>query len=166
MQQSRVKTHLSSDKPLMLFVIPLSGVFFLSLVWALPVSSSIPLYGDTPEYLRLAQSLHVDQYRTVLYPFLLRTLGVIPNGLTSPPLPGSVFCEGCIHWRLRWRLSVCQLAERTSNPCIAGRFLSYSPRDKLCQNDGSRCSFLFHVTVGFACELLLHSFPGQRRLVA
>ena len=41
-------------------------------VWWLRNLEDIPAYGDTSEYLRLASSLHVDQYRTILYPAMLR----------------------------------------------------------------------------------------------
>ncbi|MBV8301282.1 MAG: hypothetical protein JOY68_05115, partial [Candidatus Dormibacteraeota bacterium] len=40
--------------------------------WWLRNLDVVPAYGDTTDYLNLAQTLHVDQYRTILYPAMLR----------------------------------------------------------------------------------------------
>ncbi len=40
--------------------------------WILRNLGHIPQYGDTPEYLRLAQTLALDNFRTILYPLFLR----------------------------------------------------------------------------------------------
>jgi hypothetical protein len=40
-------------------------------VWWVVDLTALPSYGDTFEYLQLAQSLHVDAYRTILYPAML-----------------------------------------------------------------------------------------------
>lgn len=36
----------------------------------------VPQYGDTVEYLRLARTIDVDQYRTILYPWFLHLCAV------------------------------------------------------------------------------------------
>ena len=147
-------------------VIALSGVFFLSLVWALQVSSSIPLYGDTPEYLRLAQSLHVDQYRTVLYPFLLRTLGVITNGLTSP----SIAWIYLLQWLMTGvSVGVFAFAILQSIPLIPAsqeRFLITALVTSFVITTPLVAHFSSTLLSDSLASSFLHSFPGQRRLVA
>lgn len=46
------------------------------LAWIIGNAGEVPHYGDTVEYLRLARTLAVDQYRTILYPLFLHLCGV------------------------------------------------------------------------------------------
>ena len=66
----------------------------LGLTWVIANASAVPAYGDTNEYLELARTLHVDQFRTVLYPGLLRLCGVMASD-GGPPFPGAVYA---IQW--------------------------------------------------------------------
>ncbi|HSP96975.1 MAG TPA: hypothetical protein VL049_06985 [Candidatus Dormibacteraeota bacterium] len=45
--------------------------------------NAIPAYGDTAQYFQLAESLHVDQYRTLFYPLLLRGLQAVASLLNA-----------------------------------------------------------------------------------
>lgn len=42
------------------------------IVWWVANLGDVPAYGDTPEYIGLSQTLHVDEYRTLAYPVLIR----------------------------------------------------------------------------------------------
>ena len=44
----------------------------IGLCWFVANFTSIPEYGDTPEYIALSKTLTVDQYRGIAYPALLR----------------------------------------------------------------------------------------------
>jgi hypothetical protein len=44
----------------------------VGVIWWLLNLTAVPAYGDTPEYVRLAQTLDVDGYRTLAYPALVR----------------------------------------------------------------------------------------------
>lgn len=68
-----------------LLALVVSGL--MGLVWTLLNAGSVPAYGDTLEYLQTAQTLKVDQYRTILYPLALRTLGVVREGAAQPFTP-------------------------------------------------------------------------------
>lgn len=60
------------------------GVASLGLTWTVYNASVIPSYGDTIDYLARARTLHVDQYRTILYPAFLRIGGVVRYGVGKP----------------------------------------------------------------------------------
>ncbi len=51
------------------------ALIFIGAVWGLLQMNFIPKYGDTQEYINLSQAipLRVDQFRTILFPFILRT---------------------------------------------------------------------------------------------
>lgn len=42
------------------------------LIWMIQNVNSVPGFGDTPEYIKLSESMKVDEYRTIFYPFLLK----------------------------------------------------------------------------------------------
>lgn len=65
-----------------LLALVVSGL--MGLVWTLLNAGSVPAYGDSLEYLHTAQTLQVDQYRTILYPFALRILGVVSDRTAQP----------------------------------------------------------------------------------
>ena len=52
-----------------------AGLVAIALAWWIADVGVIPRYGDTTEYLSLSQTLRVDQFRTLLYPLLLRMVG-------------------------------------------------------------------------------------------
>lgn len=52
----------------------------IGVVWAALNFTDVPQYGDTTEYLRLAQTLKIDEYRGVLYPLILWALSVPSRG--------------------------------------------------------------------------------------
>jgi len=60
------------------------GSVSLGLTWMAYNASVIPAYGDTIDYLARAHTLHVDQYRTILYPAFLRIGGVLRHGVEAP----------------------------------------------------------------------------------
>lgn len=60
------------------------SVVSLGLTWMVYNASVIPSYGDTIDYLARARTLHVDQYRTILYPAFLRWGGVVRHGVGEP----------------------------------------------------------------------------------
>jgi hypothetical protein len=72
------------------------GVSGLGLVWVIANASVVPVYGDTNEYLALARTLRVDQYRTILYPGLLWVCRAAP-GDGDPPFPAAVYA---VQWGL------------------------------------------------------------------
>ena len=49
-------------------------------VWVALNFADVPQYGDTTEYIGLAQTLKIDEYRGVLYPLILRALSVPSRG--------------------------------------------------------------------------------------
>ncbi|MDG2540118.1 hypothetical protein P5Y53_20745 [Dyella jiangningensis] len=59
----------------------------IGLTWTLLNAGSVPAYGDSQEYLHAAQTLRVDQYRTIFYPFVLRILRVVNDGMATPFTP-------------------------------------------------------------------------------
>ena len=59
----------------------------IGLAWTLLNAGIVPAYGDSQEYLNAAQTLRVDQYRTILYPFVLRMLWVVREGVAAPFTP-------------------------------------------------------------------------------
>jgi len=59
----------------------------VGLLWTLLNAGSVPLYGDSLEYLHAAQTMQVDQYRTILYPLILRIFGVVSHGESLPFTP-------------------------------------------------------------------------------
>ncbi len=62
------------------------GAVSLGLTWMVYNASVIPAYGDTRDYLARARTLHVDQYRTILYPAFLRIGGVVRYGVDAPSI--------------------------------------------------------------------------------
>jgi len=56
------------------FVILLCFPILFASYWSYKNINFVPKYGDTVEYLQLADSLHVDKYRTVLYPLILKVV--------------------------------------------------------------------------------------------
>lgn len=51
----------------------------VGIAWWIVNLGTIPAYGDTSQYFHLATTLHVDQYRTLFYPLLLRGLLASPG---------------------------------------------------------------------------------------
>jgi hypothetical protein len=60
------------------------------LVWTVININQIPLYGDTTEYLELAKTLHVDQYRGILYPFFIHVME-LTSSHTSFRIPSVLY---------------------------------------------------------------------------
>jgi hypothetical protein len=56
----------------------------VGVVWWLANLTAVPAYGDTPEYLRLADELRVDGYRTLAYPLLVRLSSAVSEPLGVP----------------------------------------------------------------------------------
>lgn len=56
----------------------------VGIVWWVGNLGTIPAYGDTSQYLQLAESLRVDSYRTLFYPLLLRAADRIARSLDAP----------------------------------------------------------------------------------
>lgn len=52
--------------------------------WMIQNITTIPCFGDSTEYINLSQSLQLDEYRTILYPLVLRAAIVIGNRLHVP----------------------------------------------------------------------------------
>ena len=52
-------------------------VALLGIAWWATNLTTLPAYGDTVQYLRLAESLRVDEYRTLFYPLVLRGLKTV-----------------------------------------------------------------------------------------
>jgi hypothetical protein len=48
------------------YVFVLAAAALIGLIWRALNAGTVPTYGDTTEYLRAAQSLQIDQYRTIL----------------------------------------------------------------------------------------------------
>ncbi|MDF2881123.1 MAG: hypothetical protein K0R54_1680 [Clostridiaceae bacterium] len=65
------------DKRLGLFILKISILIFLlfqiilGIVWMFRNINCIQNFGDTPEYLELSRTLKFDDYRMILYPYLL-----------------------------------------------------------------------------------------------
>lgn len=55
---------------MVLYVI-MSIQIVLSILWVVFNYNTIPTFGDSPEYINLSKVLIVDEYRTILYPFLI-----------------------------------------------------------------------------------------------
>ena len=47
--------------------------------WIIQNITAIPCFGDSTEYINLSQSLQLDEYRTILYPLILRVAIAIGN---------------------------------------------------------------------------------------
>jgi hypothetical protein len=62
----------------------LVATVFVAAAWMVMNFGQLPQYGDTNEYLALAKTLHVDQYRTIFYPLVLRWTGIFYGSSTSP----------------------------------------------------------------------------------
>lgn len=63
----------TAHRVLVAFVAVLGGAQVIGgLVWWAVNLAHVPAYGDTPEYLALSETLEVDEYRTLLYPALIR----------------------------------------------------------------------------------------------
>src|SRR5262245_4428310 len=70
------------------------GVVSLGLTCMVYNASLSPKYGDTIDYLDRARTLHIDQYRTILYPAFLRLGGLARPG-DGPPSTAVVYA---IQW--------------------------------------------------------------------
>jgi len=68
------------------YLLGAAGAVSLGLAWMAYNASVIPAYGDTIDYLARARTLHVDQYRTILYPAFLRIGGVVRHGIDAPSI--------------------------------------------------------------------------------
>ena len=55
----------------------------IGIAWWIANLGTMPAYGDTTQYFQLADSLQVDQYRTLFYPLLLRGLQRIAAPLNA-----------------------------------------------------------------------------------
>lgn len=55
-----------------IFYIYAIGQIILGLIWIVKNYNSVPGFGDTTEYYNLSMTLKVDEYRTVLYPFIIK----------------------------------------------------------------------------------------------
>lgn len=53
-------------------------------VWWLANLTGLPAYGDSAEYLRLAQDLRVDGYRTLAYPLIVRLASTVAEPFGVP----------------------------------------------------------------------------------
>lgn len=62
----------------------LAGQVLLGAVWWVANITAVPEYGDTPEYLGLSDTLHVDSFRTLLYPLLLRAAREVGSAVGVP----------------------------------------------------------------------------------
>ena len=60
-----------------LYLLGAISLLALGLAWIAANASLVPAYGDTSEYLELARTLQVDEYRTILYPAVLRFGGAV-----------------------------------------------------------------------------------------
>ena len=68
----------------------MTGQIFEGIRWMWCNITAIPAFGDSTEYINLSQTLILDEYRPILYPFLLRVLlAVIPERI-----PFQVFLYG------------------------------------------------------------------------
>jgi hypothetical protein len=56
----------------------------IAAIWSVANARFVPAYGDTSDYLMLARSLRVDEYRTLGYPLLLRATESIAAILGTP----------------------------------------------------------------------------------
>ena len=54
-----------------LYIIMTIQILF-SCIWMVCNVNVIPLFGDSHEYIRLSQTFELDEYRTILYPLILR----------------------------------------------------------------------------------------------
>ena len=52
--------------------------------WLIQNITAIPCFGDSTEYINLSQSLQLDEYRTILYPLILRGAIAIGNRMHVP----------------------------------------------------------------------------------
>lgn len=52
--------------------------------WTIQNITAIPCFGDSTEYINLSQSLQLDEYRTILYPLILRVAIAIGNRMHVP----------------------------------------------------------------------------------
>ena len=52
--------------------------------WMIQNITAIPCFGDSTEYINLSQSLQLDEYRTILYPLILRVAIAIGNRMHVP----------------------------------------------------------------------------------
>ena len=52
--------------------------------WIIQNITAIPCFGDSTEYINLSQSLQLDEYRTILYPLILRVAIAIGNRMHVP----------------------------------------------------------------------------------
>jgi len=56
----------------------------LSIVWIVQNYTTIPIFGDTAEYLEISQTLQMDEYRPILYPLILRWCTQLSNLIHMP----------------------------------------------------------------------------------
>jgi hypothetical protein len=68
-----------------LILVALAVSFAISVLWIAGNIHHVPQYGDTVEYLSLATTLKVDQYRTILFPLYLHLFGI--SSETSKQIP-------------------------------------------------------------------------------
>lgn len=56
----------------------------MGILWIIQNITAIPCFGDSTEYINLSQSLQLDEYRTILYPLILRVAIAIGNRMHVP----------------------------------------------------------------------------------
>lgn len=65
-------------KKIINYIINISIIAFMAIqiiygfIWMIQNAKNVPGFGDTAEYISLSQSMKVDEYRTIFYPFLLK----------------------------------------------------------------------------------------------
>ena len=52
--------------------------------WIIQNITTIPRFGDSTEYIDLSQKLQLDEYRTILYPLILRIAIAVGNRIHVP----------------------------------------------------------------------------------
>jgi hypothetical protein len=63
--------------------------------WMVANFRKVPQYGDTIEYLQLTRTLHIDQYRTIFYPLILRLTHIF-HGSSNSPHTNGVYLFQCL----------------------------------------------------------------------
>ena len=56
----------------------------LGIYWIFRNFMNIPCFGDSTEYIKLSESLQIDEYRTILYPLILKVAIAIQNRIHIP----------------------------------------------------------------------------------
>lgn len=90
--------------------------------WIIHNMTTIPCFGDSTEYIELSQSLKLDEYRTILYPLILRVAIAIQNRLHIPfqvlIYTGQILLSFGSVYYMCWNLFMCEDRPANWRRCV------------------------------------------------